>query len=109
MSKPKFTPGPWRYGYDEEETKHVVRMATAIDDPWHHRTHHLWECEHCIEPDDKGFDEADANARLIAAAPEMYALLRRISITDMTDRREGDPIHDDIDALLARIDGGEEA
>lgn len=53
-------------------------------------------------------EEMEANARLIAAAPEMKALLERCaerfveSTPDQRDKMQGD-----IRALLARIDGGE--
>ncbi len=61
-----------------------------------------------------GAGEARANARLIAAAPEMLALLDRLrrwivcaSITSYDDMAEAVPgFESDISALLAKIDGG---
>ena len=47
-------------------------------------------------------EEGEANARLIAAAPEMWAILRRIATGE---RENWFDIPDDARALLARIEG----
>jgi hypothetical protein len=68
MSKPAFTPGPWIV--DGEHSYHVIAypdgVATTVadSDPVAMRT----------VADD---DEAIANARLIAAAPDLYEIVRR--------------------------------
>lgn len=74
MSETKFTPGPWRAGRNPA-------MATVLDGhegkaiyPKDSYRHIAWanvfdeDGEFCM-------DEALANAALIAAAPEMYAML----------------------------------
>lgn len=74
----KHTPGPWEVEFDEGGwgEGHTIRMASAIESPHAHRTHHRIEYEHGLLPGDKGFEEAQANAHLIAAAPELLDALR---------------------------------
>ena len=49
----------------------------------------------------------EANARLIASAPEMYQLLRKISNSDLGDVETAIQITLDARELLAKVDGGE--
>ena len=63
MSEPKFTPGPWRLDADS----HI--RATNDD---RHTTIAL------IPPNFHSADIWDANAHLIAAAPELYAVLEYV-------------------------------
>ena len=53
------------------------------------------------------FDASMANARLIAAAPEMYRLLDDAAGV-ISQLNHGDPLVDTIDELLDEIDGKEE-
>ena len=73
--KTKFTPGPWAYRPNEYDDWGVVKspdglpVAQACVGRWSkdfdkHRT--------------EGTDPAEANARLIAAAPELLAALERM-------------------------------
>ena len=73
MSKPKFTPGPWRITYPGNTKKKWVNQ--------------LWieNNEHAHIVDDKGVrgwevDQSDyiANAQVIAAAPEMLEAIKII-------------------------------
>ena len=48
-------------------------------------------------------EEVDANARLIAAAPEMYELLKTLMMTDNLD--EANMACSQIDKLLKKVDG----
>lgn len=68
------TPGPWEWSFREDDG-HIVRMGEAIASPWRHASHLKWACDHGVYPDEKEcsdqFAEAEANARLIAAAPEL--------------------------------------
>ncbi len=70
MSKPIFTPGPWHESDDISDPCYIVGKGRIVCSIKYH------------EP----YDEADANAHLIAAAPEMYAMLERIM-----DYRTGGP------------------
>ena len=61
MSKGKFTQGPWMV----ESFRDFASIMAGED-------------EICYIDDDLTCDSVSANARLIAAAPEMYALLGRL-------------------------------
>ena len=90
----KFTPGPWEVAYLDENEQAVVKAKhIEIATCWHH-------CVQSIE------QEMHANARLIAAAPEMYEVLRRIREgcafpEDDVQRAIRDVCRD----ILAKIDG----
>lgn len=61
-------PRDWRV--HAEHGAHIIRMGTALEDPAIHAAHHIIEWEHGLYPEDGGqYEEADAIARLIAAAP----------------------------------------
>ncbi|MEF3306656.1 hypothetical protein [Paenibacillus sp. GYB003] len=71
------TPGPW--AYEETDSGHIIRMGTAIESPYHHDSQHAIEYDHCCYYDDdeeendaenSQANEAAANAKLIAKAPE---------------------------------------
>lgn len=69
----KATPGPWEVS--EEEMGHVIRMATALDDPGEYEPQHFIEYSHCLlygdgKAQEKQLAEAKANAEFIAAARE---------------------------------------
>lgn len=76
MSEPKFTPGPW-YVKPREEIKSMYGSSytrtTILDsqDGGYSPRHVIAQIAH-------GNGQEEANARLIAAAPEMYELLDRI-------------------------------
>lgn len=71
-SKPKHTPGPWKV---ENHTEHTGPYASQRLEIWSNNRHIGQVNEHV---DDLSIDEA--NAALIAAAPEMLAALERILI-----------------------------
>ena len=65
----RHTPGPWIALATEEG--HEIRMGTSLSSPGFYDSHHLIEYEHgCYNGDQ--VDEAEANAKLIAAAPDQY-------------------------------------
>lgn len=73
MSAAKHTPEPWSFfdtGLNGFAVAHQIGTATRRHAmvPYRERTHGI--CE--------GFEEAEANARLIAAAPELLAELEKI-------------------------------
>ena len=92
MSVAKFTPGPWVAHYGEIVSENGWVVATV----------------HGPDRRDRGKERAamleytDANARLIAAAPEMYELLRR-SARQLDADYPLDATR--IMGVLARIDG----
>jgi len=86
----KFTPGPWR--------------RSAFEDDWAIRGA---KCDRVIARPNCNFDDASANAALIAAAPEMYALLNNILNDLETDGTISlnDNAANDIRMLLAKARG----
>lgn len=99
MNEPKFTPAPWAVSKDDDD-QFVVIMASAIEDEYDHYCCHKWTCEVTHhEVGEIGDDETPSNAHLIAAAPDMYAMLEAI------EAGNGQPNCDDILALLAKARG----
>lgn len=92
----KFTPGKWEVdGFGQ---------AVSVFDEREEAT--LFIVDHVYSWANRD-GEAEANARLIAAAPEMYRLLEdaRGIITQLN---VGDPLATEIELFLARIDGKKE-
>jgi hypothetical protein len=86
MSEPKFTPGPWKVwkDMDPKEPRQIIGMETDFI------------CEISEINTNR-----DANAHLLAAAPELYAVLWRMA----SDPRI-EPYHREIKATLAKANGG---
>lgn len=81
----EFTKGPWEVEYDEEYGNHTIRMGTAVEDRGSYEPQHVVEYEHGCWPEEDEEDdypankqarEAEANAYLMAASPEMYEALK---------------------------------
>ncbi len=102
---PAHTPGPWRWERDHDNESHVIRMASAIECRYLYKSLHLLTYDHGVCDDDSDFAEAEANASLIAAAPEMFAELRaaRDLLAASGDTRVW-PVLDRIRDLIDRID-----
>lgn len=74
----KHTPGPWECVWSEDDG-HVIRMSSALGGANGYESHHCIEYQHGLYPDDGDqFKEAKANARLIAAAPDLLAALKAL-------------------------------
>lgn len=96
----KYTPGPWRVGQRIGRRVDVWSRGTRID---------FQIAEAFDHPATVGYPEyanADANARLIAAAPDMVEELRRLARwmrqSDLLTTR---PQYERVQKLLATIDG----
>jgi len=79
MSGQKHTPGPWIL--DEECDGLVLAMGSRIENPSSYQTHHEIELYEEYSYDDferEQREEAFANARLIAAAPDLLAACEKI-------------------------------
>ena len=76
MSEAKFTPGPWQVKHEEYDPWEVI---ANIDGPDEGRFH--WDSICDCDQDSKSrldSEETKANARLIAAAPQMYEALTSV-------------------------------
>lgn len=65
----KFTPGPWDVGYCSSGG--VRDGALVVDEKTGTNVASLWATLRTVE-------EVDANARLIAAAPDLYAIAKEL-------------------------------
>lgn len=76
----KHTPGPWKLTSDEDGW--TIRMGSALADNGHWQVQHRIELEwgdtYQEEGDNSQYEEAEANARLLRAAPEMLDALEMI-------------------------------
>ncbi|MFA5382476.1 MAG: hypothetical protein WC356_04865 [Candidatus Micrarchaeia archaeon] len=80
----KHTPGPWEVIFEDEGEGHIIHMATAIENPGYFHSIHEVRYDHGVEPEEKGFEEAEANAHLIAAAPDLLEACKAI-LEDIED------------------------
>ena len=115
MSTSKFTPGPWTFDKaDPGQDWEFDILGREPDDP-EENEHILAGVFYTASLSIRGFlNDGLANARLIAAAPEMYALLVRIGafLERVNASDSGVKLNllmlgwlDDIRVLLRRIDG----
>ena len=90
------TPGPWLYRPQQYDDWGIVRAARRDEFGWQRV---ICQANHVTEPTDlcahreNGTDPAEANARLISAAPELLAVLQevfanhdKVNSLDWTDR-----------------------
>lgn len=96
-SETKFTPGPWRYdGHEVWGTRPVRFNLTTAGTPM--------IAEVCKHSDTDGGFPFEANARLIAAAPELYLELEMLCA-----RIEGCGLEDFLPEVEAQISSSREA
>lgn len=81
----KHTPGEWVFDWDDFHGRHVIRMGEAVESPHNYESQCAIEYDHGCYPDSEPeqFVEAEANARLIAAAPALLKALRGLVPTNM--------------------------
>lgn len=106
MTTPKFTPGPWVFQKHEDFT-HDEIFGFFVQGAGG---------EEIVYFDNDDKSTTPANARLIAAAPELYGMVRELLefLEPMRfDRRSDDDraivLDTEMRALLAKIDGGDHA
>jgi hypothetical protein len=89
MSNVKFTPGPWEFDVE----------IHWVNQPGEQEVHGAWDvypvddCDHIIATVNHVYPDRNTcryNARLIAAAPEMYEALKLILTTHCCDTGEAD-------------------
>lgn len=90
MKKEKFTKGPWRI----EEFRDFASIMAGYT-------------EICYIDDDLNCDKVRANARLIAAAPEMYELLELLDNYLATNGGLNDRMTTEIRKLMKKARGEE--
>ncbi len=111
MSEPKFTPGPW-YVKPREEIKSMYGSSytrTTILDSQDGG----YSPRHVIAQIARGNGKEEANARLIAAAPEMYEFLNSLTsfggeILLATLGEEGTKIYKEAVSIIAKVIGEED-
>ena len=81
-----FTPGPWVVKHD----KKGLPFIGVASDPWTY-------------PGTVATVEDEKDARLIAAAPEMYEILQEVERVCLKSPEIGNKLRE----ILARVDGGE--
>lgn len=90
MSEPKWTPGPWRFDYgdsfdhgEDGEANGFEILLGAANPRVNGRCRSIDRIRYAedIFPEDNERAEAEANARLIAAAPDLAAQLEDARIT----------------------------
>jgi len=72
----KFTPGPWLRHKDGEDITVSIRSGAPSSSLAHDRC----ICQFTWTMRNNRWAESEANARLIAKAPEMYELLEKIAL-----------------------------
>jgi hypothetical protein len=92
MNKPTFTKGPWKSDWVGEKP-HGAAVVWIPDSST------------CNERVEVHTSNARANARLIAAAPEMHALLARVASDDLLQRKVRMELAMDARELLAKVEG----
>jgi len=96
-----FTPGPWFVAHHELTDIHVCAPdAGNVDDPWNIAV----VIGACGYPSDPRSGSTEANARLIAAAPDLDAAAReidRLLLVIESAVRNADPVHHE--AVLAAL------
>ena len=97
MSETKFTPGRWSVSIDDDGEYAITKDGSFIT---------------CAFPTELGFEEgtAEANANLIASAPELYETLKQAAshIKSIIEGEEWGAIEevlDDCNAALAKARG----
>ena len=97
MTEPKFTQGPWKRVYDDYNEEYVIMDSSG---EFAITYVHDWGDSPII-----GDCPIEANARLIEAAPDMYAALKEAMRFIPTDYDDQLLARGMINELLERIDG----
>ena len=98
----KHTPGPWLlWGASDVFSKAGKAMVASACSP---RGSNFVEYRK-LEIDDADFDEACANARLIAAAPELLEALVALRAAEWGDASEIVALRNKADAAIAKVTG----
>jgi len=98
-----FTPGPWHYSEVIRGRDQYYRQIRAD-----FKIAEVHACHSGVAGTKKGRAEDEANARLIAAAPEMYEVLQELADSMELAKNYGyEKEHAMIQEVLAKVEGGE--
>ena len=99
------TPGPWVIS---SVIKHGARCYRTIRQEGRFKLAEVFAFNECATGTEEGRAEDGANARLIAAAPEMYEVLSELLDTlEMSKGYGFDEEYEKAREVLAKIEGGE--
>lgn len=96
------TPGPWHYSEVIRGRDQYYRQIRAD-----FKIAEVHACHSGVAGTKKGRAEDEANARLIAAAPEMYEVLQELAESMELAKNYGVFEHAMIREVLAKVEGGE--
>ena len=86
MKRPNITPGPWRQASTAQADEYTTRILAGQG------TRSFRVAETFAHPDADTFDEAEANARAIAALPDLLSALEScLSIVELSNAGYGCP------------------
>lgn len=110
----KHTPGPWKWKSDLDMGGFHIYMDTAIRNRSGYQCHHHLELDFTLYPEDGDqWEEAKANARLIAAAPDLLAalvkaerLFREIGFIAAADSARPESLWNEINNAISKATGG---
>ena len=98
-----FTPGPWHYSEVIRGRDQYYRQIRAD-----FKIAEVHACHSGVAGTKKGRAEDEANARLIAAAPEMYEVLQELAESMELAKSYGyEKEHAMIQEVLVKVEGGE--
>jgi len=100
MNEPKHTPGPWHLSNLAANGEQEICVS---------RSSELGGASICVVESSRRADTLLADARLIAAAPELLAVLKAIADhTRYMEEQDGWPeIQEAMDAAIAKAEGGQ--
>ena len=102
-TKEKHTPGPWHYSEVIRGRDQYYRQIRAD-----FKIAEVHACHSGVAGTKKGRAEDEANARLIAAAPEMYEVLSELLDTlEMSKGYGFDEEYEKLRKVLAKVEGSE--
>ena len=100
MNKPTFTKGPW-HAFEQNGSNPKTKGLFAITAPHESGSQQTV----AVTPFAGDGNELWANARLIASAPEMHALLARVASDDLGDVQTAVELAMDAREILAKVEG----
>jgi hypothetical protein len=89
MSEIKHTPGPWQLGFNRQTNRITIFDKHAVNVAY-------------IQPGDKISEQAEADARLIAAAPQLLTALET-ALRELTQWQHLNPEDEDLPVVIDEV------